>query len=67
MEMNILRAETQFTKCLCCDNKTKISINNKIVNKKFKDLENGDYALIKIDSLIDKIAVEEFIEKLKNK
>lgn len=31
------------------------------------DLQNGDYALVKIESLNDRIEVEKFIEQLKNK
>jgi len=30
-------------------------------------LQKGDYALVKIETLSDRIAVEEFIENLKNK
>jgi hypothetical protein len=33
----------------------------------FEDLKNGDYLLVKIESLNDRIAVEEFAEQLKNK
>lgn len=33
----------------------------------FNDLPFGDYALVKIESLNDLIAVEEFAEELKNK
>lgn len=32
-----------------------------------KDLKLGDYALVKINTINDRIAVEEFIENLKNK
>lgn len=31
------------------------------------DLQSGDYAIVKIETLNDRIAVEEFIENLKNK
>lgn len=33
----------------------------------FENLQSGDYALVKIESLSDQIAVEQFIEQLKNK
>lgn len=36
-------------------------------NEDLQDVTIGDYALVKIESLNDLIAVEEFAEELKNK
>lgn len=33
----------------------------------FENLQSGDYALVKIETMYDRIAVEKFIEQLKNK
>lgn len=41
----------------------KVFVNGK--QDHFDDLKSGDYALVKIDSLNDRIAVEEFIANLK--
>jgi len=66
MELQILTVKykkRQFGKC----DKAKTAIDGNTKKHKFQDVPEGEYALIKIDSLNDRIAVEEFIENLKNK
>lgn len=64
MELQILTVEYKKRKFGKCD-KAKTAIDGNSKKHKFQDVPKGDYALIKIDYLNDRIAVEEFISNLK--
>jgi uncharacterized protein (DUF2141 family) len=66
MDIQILTVKYKKIRFGKCD-KAKASIDGNSSKHKFNDVPIGDYALVKIESLDDRIAVEEFIENLKNK
>jgi hypothetical protein len=65
MELTILKV--QYVERISRNDKVKVSVNGLTGKKKFEDVPKGEYALIKLESLNDRFAVEKFIEQLKNK
>jgi hypothetical protein len=64
MDVQILRVEHKIRKYKRYD-KVKVYLDGNKHKRKFFDVPKGEYALVKIESLNDRIAVEEFIENLK--
>lgn len=67
MDIDILKIQAMPGKCSCSENINKATLNGIKGKEKFNDLDQGEYVLIRIESLSDRMAVEEFIEKFKSK
>lgn len=48
------------------NDKVKVSVNGLTGERKFEDVPKGEYVLVKIETINDRIKVEEFIKELRS-